>query len=119
MISTSAKSIAKHKSSSAPPFTCEVVCLAVVFLRVRWAICFVDVVQIVSNGSPKLALLVIGLSCWGHSNSRQCWQIKYRETARSVPSAEAVTKEDPRPPVLYLRSLKDDERSRSRLVSVR
>ena len=35
---------------------------------------------------------------------------KYRERQRSVLSAEAVMKKDPRPPVLYLRSFKDNEK---------
>lgn len=111
MHNSSVKSTAKNKSPM-PAFTWEIVCLALVFLSAL-AMCLVDVIAIVDNGTPKLVLLVIGPALLLLTTFKLAPVLanKYRERQRSViRSAETAMKEDPRPPVLYLRSFKDDEK---------
>jgi hypothetical protein len=112
MQNSSVKPVDKNNLRPAPGFTWEVVCLAVVFLTAL-AMCLADVVQIVTKGTTRLVLLVIGPALLLLTTFKLAPVLanRYRERQRSVVrSAEAEMTEDPRPPVLYLRSFKDDER---------
>lgn len=95
---------------SEPGFTWELFLIAVIFLgalvtsAAAW-------IAIVNNNNPHLFLLLSAISLLILTLVlTPVLANKYRERQRAVlRNAEAVMKDDPRAPVLYLRSFKDDE----------
>src|SRR5215218_9827094 len=102
---------AEHRLTAMPGFTWELVYIAAIFLS---ALAVTAVISIASanNKSPGLVLPLTALVFWVLTLKLTPFLAnKYRDRQRSVlETAEMVMKNDTRPPVLYLRSFKDDEK---------
>lgn len=85
--------------------------MAAIFLSAL-AISGVAIVLIVNNRAPGLPLILVALFLLLLTlKLSPLLANKYRNRQRStLRSAESLMKDDPRPPVLYLRSFKDDEK---------
>ena len=101
---------AENKLIIAPGFTWELLCIVVVFLSALGATA-VALIQIV-NRTEHLPLLLTAVVLLALTlKLTPVLANKYRERQRrALQTAEAVMKADPRPPVLYLRSFKDDKK---------
>ena len=98
------------KLPSEPGFTWELFLIAVIFLSALVTSAAASI-AIANNNNPHLFLLLTALSLLVMTlKVTPLLANKYRERQRAVlRNAEAVMKDDPRAPVLYLRSFKDDE----------
>ena len=102
---------AEHRLPSGPGFTWEILCIAVIFLSTL-AVNAVAAIAAVKNTSPRIWLHLTAIALWALTLTVIPFLAnKYRDRQRSVrETAEVVIKNDTRPPVLYLRSFKDDEK---------
>jgi hypothetical protein len=101
----------KQRLPSPPGFTWELFCIAVIFLSALAVTASVSIAS-ANDKSPRTSLLLTSLCLWVLTlKVTPVLANKYRDRQRSVfETAEAVLKNDTRPPVLYLRSFKDDEK---------
>ena len=108
---TSKTLTAEPRLPAAPGFTWELFCIAVIFLSALAVTAAISIAA-ANNKSPRLSLLLAALVLWALTLKLTPFLAnKYRERQRSVfETAEDVMKNDTRPPVLYLRSFKDDEK---------
>jgi len=94
-----------------PGFTWELFCIALIFLSALAVTAAVSIVS-ANNRDPSISLLVTSVVLWVLTlKVTPVLANKYRNRQRTaLETAEAVMKNDKRPPVLYLRSFKDDEK---------
>jgi hypothetical protein len=108
---TSKRLTSKHRLPAAPGFTWELFCIALIFLSAL-AVSAAISITAVNDKPPGIAAVLTALVLWVLTLKVTPYLAnKYRDRQRSVfETAEVVMKNDTRPPVLYLRSFKDDEK---------